>query len=125
MLKINKENEPEFLLQYKSKSSPKTWKDYDSEIKERLKNFILEKEQGKYCAYCEKTIYEISEAHIEHIEPRDKFPKLFQEYNNIIISCNYKHTCGMSKGNDYNEYLQFFLDDKHSFPDLIKYYMQI
>jgi len=26
---------------------------------------------------------------------------------------------------DYNEYLQFFLDDKHSFPDLIKYYMQI
>jgi len=26
---------------------------------------------------------------------------------------------------DYNEYLQFFLDDKHSFPSLIKYYMQI
>ena len=26
---------------------------------------------------------------------------------------------------EYNEYLKFFLDDKHSFPELIKYYMQI
>lgn len=200
MLKINKENEPEFLLEYKRKNSPKAWKDYDSEIKDCLKSFIVEKEQCKYCAYCERTIYELSESHIEHIKPRDKFPKSFQEYNNIIVSCNNKHTCGMKKGKDYNEefihpvlenpdeyldfnlangeitpkftqgetlnykrakytieilnlndyklkearktlidslevykehyddfneYLQFFLDDKHSFPNLIKYYMQI
>lgn len=200
MLKINKENEPEFLLEYKRKNSPKAWKDYDSEIKDRLKSFIVEKEQYKYCAYCERTIYELSESHIEHIKPRDKFSKLYQEYNNIIVSCNNKHTCGMKKGKDYNEefihpvlenpneyldfnlangeiipkftqeetlnykrakytikilnlndyklkearkalidsfevykdyydnfneYLQFFLDDNHSFPNLIKYYMQI
>ncbi|MDR3594430.1 retron system putative HNH endonuclease [Clostridium sp.] len=197
MLKINKENEPEFLLEYKRKNSPKAWKDYESEIKDCLKSFILEKEQYKYC---ERTIYELSESHIEHIKPRDKFPKSFQEYNNIIVSCNNKHICGMKKGKDYNEefihpvlenpdeyldfnlangeiipkftqeetlnykrakytieilnlndyklkearktlidslevykeyyddfneYLQFFLDDKHSFPNLIKYYMQI
>jgi len=200
MLKINKEKEPEFLLKYKRKISPKVWKDYDGEIKDTLKSFILEKEQGKYCAYCERTIYEVTESHIEHIEPRDRFPKLFQEYNNIIVSCNNKHTCGMRKGNEYdesfihpvlenpdkyldfnlangeiipksdqqenlnykrarytieilnlndyklkearkalidslevyreyyddfNEYLQYFLDDKHSFPNLIKYFMHI
>jgi len=200
MLKINKKNEPEFLLEYKRKNAPKTWNDYDKDIKDSLKEFILGKEQEEYCSYCQRTIYSNDEAHIEHIQPRDKYPKLFQDYNNIIISCNEKHTCGMNKGNDYddnfinpvldnpneyldfnlangeilpkytqeetlsykrakytieilnlnhyklkearknlidilqvykenyddyNEYLQFFLDDKHSFPSLIKYYMQI
>ncbi|WP_367277809.1 retron system putative HNH endonuclease [Clostridium sp.] len=160
----------------------------------------LRKKQGRYCAYCQRTIYESDEGHIEHIKPRDKYPSLFQDYNNIITSCNEKHTCGINKGNDYdenfinpvlddpseyldfnlangeiipkytqeetlkfkrakytieilnlnhfklkearknlidilqvykenyddyNEYLQFFLDDKHSFPELIKYYMQM
>lgn len=119
MLKIIKENEPEFLLQYKRKSSPKTWSDYDDkEIKNNIKEFILKNEQNQYCAYCQRTIYSNDESHIEHIKPRDKFPKLFQEYNNILEV--YKENY-----DDYNEYLQFFLDDKHSFPDLIKYYMEI
>ncbi|WP_297420830.1 hypothetical protein [Clostridium sp.] len=43
MLKINKETEPEFLLEYKRKKSPKVWKDYDTDIKDSLKIFILEK----------------------------------------------------------------------------------
>lgn len=200
MLKINKEYEPDFLLQYKRRNSPNTWIDYDKEVKDNLKEFIINNEQNQYCPYCERTIYKSGEAHIEHIKPRDKFPELFQEYNNIIVSCNGNQTCGMKKGNqyddsfinpvidnpseyldynlangeiipkdteeetlnykrakytievlnlnysklkearknlidilevykenydDYNDYLQFFLDDKHSFPNLIQYYMQI
>jgi uncharacterized protein (TIGR02646 family) len=200
MIKVNKESEPNFLKEYKRKNSPKAWTDYNKDIKEKLKEFILGKEQGNYCAYCQKRIYENDEAHIEHIKPRDKYPNLFEDYNNIIVSCNEKHTCGMKKANlydenfinpvldnpneyldfnlangeiipknneddtlgykrakytievlnlnyykltdarknlidilevykgnydDYNEYLQFFLDDKHNFPELIKYYMQI
>ena len=82
MLKINKENEPEFLLQYKRKNSPKTWIDYDKEIKDSIKGIYIRKRTEKYCAYCQRTIYRNDEAHIEHIEPRDKFPNYFR---NIII----------------------------------------
>jgi len=50
MLKINKKNEPEFLLEYKRKNAPKTWNDYDKDIKDSLKEFILGKEQEEYCS---------------------------------------------------------------------------
>lgn len=200
MLKVNKNLEPDFLFEFKRKNNPKTWNDYSNgEIKEKLKEFILKNEQNNYCLYCEKAIYETNESHIEHIKPRDLFPKLFQEYNNLIVSCNGKNSCGDAKKNKYSdefinpvmdnpkeyftynlasgeiipiykdeddirnkkaeytisllnlnsyelkdarknliqilevyrenfeepeEYLQYFLDDGHSFPSLIRYYME-
>lgn len=44
-------------------------------------------------------------SHIEHIMPRDSYPSLFQNYDNIIVSCNDKHSCGMAKGNNYSKEL--------------------
>ncbi|MBK5242549.1 retron system putative HNH endonuclease [Clostridium sp.] len=104
MLKINKNIEPAFLLKFKRKNIPKTWYDYNNgTIKSELKEYILENEQSKYCLYCEKSIYNINEGHIEHIKPRDLFPKLFQKYNNLIVSCNEKNSCGSAKQNKYSE----------------------
>jgi len=40
---------------------------------------------------------------IEHIKPRDLFPKLFQEYNNMVVSCNEKNSCGSAKQNKYSK----------------------
>lgn len=122
MLKVNKVNEPEFLLEYKKKHSPKSWYDYNNDnIKRDIKEYALKNEQNNYCPYCEKAIYSVDEGHIEHIKPRDLFPKLFQEYNNLLVSCNEKNTCGSMKKNKYsddfinpvienpNEYLTFNL----------------
>lgn len=103
MLKVNKEQEPEFLLEYKKKYSPKAWTDYNKDnIRSKLKENILVLEQEEYCPYCEKRIYD-DEGHIEHIKPRDLYPKEFQNYNNLIISCDEKNSCGKHKGNKYND----------------------
>ncbi|WP_315076814.1 retron system putative HNH endonuclease [uncultured Clostridium sp.] len=201
MLKVNKEQEPDFLLEYKKRYSPKSWTDYNKDgIKAKIKENILIIEQEEYCHYCEKRIYTNDDGHIEHIKPRDLYPKEFQSYDNILVSCNEKNSCGMHKKNnyndkfinpvidnpkdyfdyniangeiipknnneesneyvrasytidtlnlnsyqlkearkslidildvyrenydEYNEYLQFFLDDGHNFPSLIKLYMEL
>ncbi|MEQ8156171.1 MAG: retron system putative HNH endonuclease [Clostridiaceae bacterium] len=104
MLKVNKEQEPEFLLQFKRINSPRTWDDYNcGTIKRQLKEYIVKMEQNNYCPYCETAIYESDDCHIEHIKPRDYFPQLFEDYNNLIASCNGKNTCGNSKENGYGD----------------------
>jgi len=103
MLKINKLKEPDFIIKFKTNKSPNVWKDYNSEIKNNVKEFILKNEQQYFCAYCERKIYESVNSHIEHIKPRDLYPSLFQNYENIIISCNDKNSCGRAKGNTYAE----------------------
>lgn len=201
MLKVNKEQEPNFLLEYKKKYSPKSWNDYNKDdIKTKIKENVLVMEQDEYCPYCEKRIYDNNDGHIEHIKPRDHYPKEFQNYDNLLVSCNEKNSCGgykknkyddkfinpvidnpkhyfdyniangeiIPKSNDensneymrsiytievlnlncyelkearktlidilevyrenyeeYNEYLQFFIDDGHNFPSLINLYMQL
>lgn len=103
MLKVNKEEEPDFLLVYKKKYSPKTWADYNKDsIRSKIKENILVIEQEEYCPYCEKRIYD-NEGHIEHVKPRDLYPKEFQSYYNLMISCDEKNSCGKYKGNKYDE----------------------
>ena len=105
MLKVNKDEEPDFLLEYKRKYSPKSWADYNKDgIRSKIKENILVLEQEEYCPYCEKRIYD-NEGHIEHIKPRDLYPKEFQNYNNHIVSCDEKKSCGKYKGNNYNDNL--------------------
>jgi uncharacterized protein (TIGR02646 family) len=104
MLKINKVTEPDFLLEFKRKNSPRTWDDYSKvDIKSSIKSYILQNEQNDYCPYCEKRIYKSDEGHIEHLKPKDKFPQYFQEYVNLLVSCNEKDNCGMSKRNNYSD----------------------
>lgn len=105
MLKVNKEKEPDFLLEYKKKYSPRSWADYNKDdIRNEIKKNILVLEQDKYCPYCEKSICD-NEGHIEHIMPRHLYPKEFQNYNNLIVSCDEKNSCGKYKGNNYNDNL--------------------
>ena len=103
MLKVNKDHEPEFLLKYKKKHSPKSWADYNKDnIRSEIKENILVLEQEEYCPYCEKRIYD-NEGHIEHVKPRDSYPEDFQNYNNLMVSCDEKNSCGKFKGNKYND----------------------
>lgn len=107
MLKINKKAEPEFFKKFKIRYKYKNWNDYNSdagkEIKEKLKENMLEKEQDWYCPYCERKISSIGKSHIEHIVPRNTAPDIFQDYFNFLTCCMSKETCGMKKGNEYSE----------------------
>lgn len=118
MLKVNKDEEPDFLLEYKRKYSPKSWADYNKDgIRSKIKENILVLEQEEYCPYCEKRIYD-NEGHIEHIKPRDLYPKEFQNYNNLIVSCDEKNSCGKYKGNNYsNNLINPVIDDPDEYFD--------
>ena len=106
MLKIDKNYEPKFFAEFKKKSNPKNWKDFDFEIKGKLKEYMLENEQkidGIYfCPYCERQI-SVEKSQIEHIKPKDKFPKLFHNYSNFLTGCLENQTCGSTKGNKWDD----------------------
>lgn len=105
MLKINKKEEPEFFSKFKKKEKPKNWGDFDFRLKNELKEYMLENEQKigkeKYCPYCELKIL-LENSQIEHLKPKDKFPESFSNYENFIVGCVDKKTCGQAKGNKWD-----------------------
>ena len=105
MLKINKKEEPEFFSKFKKREKPKNWGDFDFRLKNKLKEYMLENEQKigkeKYCPYCELKIL-LENSQIEHLKPKDKFPELFSDYENFIVGCVDKKTCGQAKGNKWD-----------------------
>ena len=103
MLRVIKGEEPTFLGEYKRRANPKVWNDYDEITKGTLREYILDKEQQGLCPYCERVIDSIEEGHVEHFKPRIKYPHLFQDYNNLLVSCNDKSTCGSHKGGRFSD----------------------
>ena len=131
MLKIFKTPEPNFYKEFKKKCKYTNWEQYNSnlgiEIKRELKKHMLKEEQNYYCPYCERKIitkYETEniddilkkKSHIEHIIPKSIKPQLFQEYNNFLVSCTDKETCGMAKENSYsNNFINPVLEDPQKY----------
>ena len=104
MLNINKIEILDEFDKFVKKDKPNNWGELDSKLKAKLNNHIVENEQTinniSYCVYCEKKI--ISEkSHIEHIKPRDNFNKSIFDYNNLVVSCMTKDSCGTQKENKY------------------------
>ena len=95
MLEIKKNITPDFFS---------SWIKNKKEYGQRLREFILEKEQQNVCCYCEKGITARREdSHIDHIRPQDKFPKLKNNYNNLVVSCETPGRCGKAKGNKFSD----------------------
>ena len=104
MLKVNKKSEPEEFTKYKKKNKVINWKDFtsESEIKKLLKEALLEEQENSCCPYCETEI-NLYNSQIEHIKPKDKFPKLLTEYDNLLACCLESKRCGNSKANKWDE----------------------
>lgn len=104
MLKVNKKSEPEEFTKYKKKNKVVNWKDFTSEsgIKKLLKEALLEEQENSCCPYCEIEI-SLNNSQIEHIKPKDKFPKLLIDYDNLIACCLERKRCGNSKANKWEE----------------------
>jgi uncharacterized protein (TIGR02646 family) len=104
MLNIIKIAELADFTKFIKKEKPTNWSEIDLDLKAKLNNYILENEQNKngifYCAYCEKKIDTIK-SHIEHIKPRDTFSMDIFNYDNLIVSCETKDSCGKVKDNNY------------------------
>lgn len=108
MIYIQKEEEPEWLKEFKKKY-PRA--NYDSpefsKHRKPLKEILIREQRG-LCAYCCGRIH-MENSHNEHIEPRNPgtyTSKKSLDYFNIVASCQgYKgdKTCGPHKDNDYDE----------------------
>lgn len=118
MKTIYKNDEPQEILQWKSKFKNKNGRvPRYSDLNEVenlphkifLKNSLIS-EQGHICCYCCKPI-DTKNSHIEHIRPkeRDEYRAISLEYENLLASCQGYHdreeNCGHSKDNAFNEEL--------------------
>ena len=102
MLKVSKEKEPEEFTKYKSKNKIINWDSFTTEIKQLLKQYLLEEQKNRCCPYCEIEI-NLYNSQIEHIKPKDKFPRLLTEYDNLLACCLESKRCGNSKANKWDE----------------------
>ena len=102
MLKVNKKSEPEEFTKYKSKHRIINWDSFTTEIKQVLKQYLLEEQESSCCPYCEIEI-NLKNSQIEHIKPKDKFPKLLTEYDNLLACCLESKRCGNSKANKWDK----------------------
>ena len=118
MKRIYKNDEPQEILQWKSKFKNKNGRvPRYSDLNEVenlphkifLKNSLIS-EQGHICCYCCKPIA-TKNSHIEHIRPkeRNEYRAISLEYENLLASCQGYHdreeNCGHSKDNAFNEEL--------------------
>ncbi len=102
MLKVNKKSEPEEFTKYKSKNKIINWDSFTPEIKQVLKQYLLEEQENSCCPYCEMEI-NLNDSQIEHIKPKDKFPKLLADHDNLVACCLESKRCGNSKANKWDE----------------------
>ena len=102
MLKVNKRSEPEEFTKYKSKHKIINWDSFTPEIKQVLKQYLLEEQENSCCPYCEMEI-NLNDSQIEHIKPKDKFPKLLADHDNLVACCLESKRCGNSKANKWDE----------------------
>ena len=118
MKTIYKNDEPQEILQWKSKFKNKNGRvPRYSDLNEVenlphkifLKNSLIS-EQGHICCYCCKPI-DTKNSHIEHIrtKERNEYRAISLEYENLLASCQGYHdreeNCGHSKDNAFNEEL--------------------
>jgi len=84
MLKVNKKSEPEEFTKYKSKNKIINWDSFTTEIKQVLKQYLLEEQENRCCPYCEIEI-NLDKSHIEHIKPKNTFPKLLSDLLLVVL----------------------------------------
>lgn len=113
MLYIQKEKEPEVVINWKRKfkninKRRPGYEDIKGEPEKRILKGALIAEQKALCCYCCNRITE-SNSHIEHFVPQNARADLSLEYTNLHASCqgekgDMRH-CGHAKSSSYDEAL--------------------
>jgi len=93
MHKLVRGPEPTCLRQYRD--SGITWED---ELNDKASvHEALQEMQGYFCAYCEASIKNHDNRHIEHFRKRQRFPQKTFEWANLFWSCSNSCSCGQHK----------------------------
>jgi uncharacterized protein (TIGR02646 family) len=111
MLHIKKDKPPDFF---------NSWIQNKKEYNQRLREYILEHEQRRVCCYCEKGVKaHPDDSHVEHVRPQDRFPKLKDDYRNLLVSCQTAGRCGNGKGNRFSAH--FIVPTEEDSADYLTY----
>ncbi len=98
MLEIKKVEPPNFFNSWVK----------DKKDSQRLREFILEKEQQHVCCYCEKGITPDNiDSHLDHVRPQHISPELKNDYRNLVVSCQTPGRCGKAKKSKFDA--QYFI----------------
>ena len=108
MIYINKNNEPDWLIDFKKKNPKALYSSEEfSSYRTKLRESLIHEQKG-LCAYCCCKIG-IDSSLNEHIEPQNlksgAKSKKTLDYNNLIASCKKNKgeiTCGAAKGNEFD-----------------------
>ena len=94
---LNLENRVKYAKKYKryiKMLGEVKYADWDSsnnvnkEIKESIKQQLLRRQNG-LCVYCELKLMETSRPEVEHIAPRNKYPKFQYISKNLAVACQF------------------------------------
>ena len=86
MQKINKIGPtPDFSSLMRQKNKPKTWDDVPSDVRFKMKCFMLSREQNSLCGYTELPLNN-DNSHIDHYKKRNLFPQLTFVWDNFVIA---------------------------------------
>lgn len=114
MKHIDKKAEPICLSDWKKQDKMyqrghPNWKRLNADVRKCIQEALLN-EQGFVCCYCGSAI-QMDNSHIEHFRPKNKYPELQLEYDNLLCSCQKElqktepRHCGNSKGSWFDENL--------------------
>jgi uncharacterized protein (TIGR02646 family) len=104
MIKVLKAPEPVWFNDWKSQKIQNKHTPPDNPIENNKVLVALVSEQGGLCCYCgAKITPDAIGGHQEHFKPRRSYPELEYEYGNLHASCNSKFSCGIAKGERFDE----------------------
>jgi len=94
-------DEPELFRQWRKKNISKNWSDFSGTAAYLDLRKKLISEQEEMCAYCEIALKKETDAHIEHLQDKDTYPKECFNLANLMASCQHNDCCGHKKDRGY------------------------
>lgn len=109
MRRIKKQEEPVFWTEYKKAHPKEQYRDLKeteegNALRRNMREHLVRSQYG-LCAYCCRSI-DVDHSLNEHIRPQAGFPNQTMDYQNLAASCKsegLETTCGVKKGNHYDE----------------------
>ena len=101
MKSIAKGDEPVSFHDWKQQNRTANWDDFSgSDIYQELKKILIE-QQKKICCYCEIALQQSTDAHVEHLKDKGRYPQETFNFYNLLASCQHNDSCGHKKGKAY------------------------
>jgi uncharacterized protein (TIGR02646 family) len=112
MKHVVKGSEPASFQRWKRQNPHEAnWSNLDSAVRQELKETLIE-QQKEMCCYCEVSLKQSTNVHVEHLEDKHNWPNRIFDYDNLLASCQYNDSCGHKKGAGYFSGMVSPLDDK-------------